>query len=346
MENKKGSLLLLSIAAIGLLFGGYFAIEEWFIEPSFATNDAMIWTLPLVSYIFLALTSTGISILLTGGELIGNQVIKAHKSILLITALSLLIGAFASLATELGSFLNVFWLLITPNPTSPIWWMGTLYSIELGLLGIKLFALLSGRKFSFDRWLSVGTLVIAVSASLVLGSVFGTAISRVGYYGMDASVLTFTFALASGLCVAPLLLTSDKRDVLVLPGRIVLALLAMLLVVKAVYLTRSSIPAEMQWLSLLVPFALAVSAVLYKSSPQLCALIALPTILYTELAFVIQGQVQALGPKQTWFDTTQAYMPNIAEVGVFIFGCSVAYLCFYVLRAFAPSNSEEKEAIA
>ena len=84
---KTANLLFLALSAVGLLFGGYFAFEEWFIEPSFATNDAMIWTLPLVAYIFLALSSTGVSIVLTSGELLNNKVIKAHKPALLLAAI-------------------------------------------------------------------------------------------------------------------------------------------------------------------------------------------------------------------------------------------------------------------
>lgn len=329
MKTWNFNLLFLALSAAGLLFGGYFAIEEWFIGPSFATSDGQVWTLPLVTYVFLALASTGISILLTTGELLDNEIIKAHKSLLIITALSLLIGAFASLATELGSLLNIFWLVLTPNLKSPIWWMGTLYSIELILLGIKFYALLSARHFSFERWLSIGTLCVAVAASLVLGSVFGTAIGRAGFYGMDASILTFLCALASGLSLAPLLLSPEKRAVLLLPGRVVLGILALLLAVKYVYLARSSVLAELTWVELWMPLMLLVALLVYQAKPAISAIIALPTLLLVELAFVIQGQLQVLGPKQTWLGAMQSYQPNLAEMAILVFGCSVAYLCFF-----------------
>ncbi|MEH6534213.1 MAG: hypothetical protein V7735_23165 [Photobacterium frigidiphilum] len=340
MKTRNFNLLFLALSAAGLLFGGYFAIEEWFIGPSFATNDGMVWTLPLVAYIFLALTSTGISILLTSGELLGNEIIKAHKSLLLITALSLLIGAFAALTAELGSFLNVFWLLLTPNLKSPIWWMGTLYSIELILLGVKFYALLSKRHFGFERWLSAGTLCVAVAASLVLGSVFGTAIGRVGFYGMDASILTFLCALASGLSLAPLLLSPEKRAVLLLPGRLVLGILALFLVVNYIYLARGSILAELPWVGFWMPLLLLVALMTYQAKPAISAMIALPTLLLVELAFVIQGQLQVLGPKQTWLGAMQSYQPNLAEVGILVFGCSVAYLSFYVFKQAIARTSE------
>lgn len=332
MKTDNFNMLFLALSAAGLLFGGYFAVEEWFIGPSFATNDGLVWTLPLVTYIFLALASTGISILLTCGELLGNETLKAHKSLLLITALSLLIGAFAALATELGSLFHVFWLVLTPNLKSPIWWMGTLYAIELMLLGIKFYAMLSERTFSFERWLSAGTLCVAVAASLVLGSVFGTVIGRIGFHGVDASILTFLCALASGLSLAPLLLIPEKRTVLLLPGRLVLGILALLLAVNYVYLARGSILAEQPWVALWMPLLLLVALITYQTKPAISAMVALPTLLLVELAFVIQGQLQVLGPKQTWLGAMQSYQPNLAEVGILIFGCSVAYLCFFVFK--------------
>ncbi|MDX1302897.1 hypothetical protein [Photobacterium sp.] len=332
MKTDNFNMLFLALSAAGLLFGGYFAVEEWFIGPSFATNDGLVWTLPLVTYIFLALASTGISILLTCGELLGNEAIKAHKSLLLITALSLLIGAFAALATELGSLFHVFWLVLTPNLKSPIWWMGTLYAIELLLLGIKFYALLSERTFSFERWLSAGTLCVAVAASLVLGSVFGTVIGRIGFYGVDASILTFLCALASGLSLAQLLLIPEKRAVLLMPGRLVLGTLALLLVVNYVYLARGSILAEQPWVALWMPLLLLVALMTYQAKPAISAMVALPTLLLVELAFVTQGQLQVLGPKQTWLGAMQSYQPNLAEIGIFVFGCSVAYLCFFWLK--------------
>lgn len=325
MENNQLSLPLLVLSAAGLLFGGYFAVEELVIGPFFSTNDGLVWTLPLVTYIFLALTSTGLSILLAAGELFDHAAIKAHQSPLLLAALSLLVGAFASLATELGSPLHVIWLLLSPNLGSPIWWMGTLYAIELVLLAVKLF----GR--SSTRSLTIATLVVAIAAAVVLGSVFGTVVARDGFYGVDASLLTLLCALASGLSLAPLLMSADNRAALLQPGRILLGLLTLLLVVKSVYLLRGGLPTEATWINWWMPALLLIALLGYRAMPALSALIALPVLLLVELAFVIQGQLQVLGPKQSWLGPEQTYVPNLPEIGIMIFGCSVAYLCFRLL---------------
>mgnify|MGYP003668588888 FL=1 len=331
MNTNTSSRLLLALSAIGLLFGGFFAVEELFIQPSFMTNDGLVWTLPLVTYIFLALASTGVSIVMASAELTGNEAVNAHKPVLLIAALSLLVGAFAALATEMGSPLNVFWLLLSPNLNSPIWWMGTLYSIELALLGIKLFALLSGKEQGRGHILTIATLAVAVLAALVLGSVFGTVTGREGFSGLDASLLTLLCALTSGAVLVPLLVNSTARHSMLQPGRILIGALSLLLVVKYVYLVRGSVPSEVSWVALWMPILMVGALASYRAMPVLAALIAMPTLLFIELSFVIQGQLLVLGPKQTWLGSLQSYAPNMAEMGILAFGCSVAYLCYFVL---------------
>ncbi|WP_019614355.1 hypothetical protein [Psychromonas ossibalaenae] len=332
MKTANCNIMFLALSVAGLLFGGYFASMEWFVGPSYVANDGLFWTLPLVAYIFLALTSTGISILMTAGELLDNKAVKAHKLSLLTAALSLLIGAFAALATEMGSPFHVIWLLFSPNLSSPIWWMGTLYAVELLLLGFKYYLLLRGRPSNSEQWLTSAALCVAVAAALVLGSVFGTAVGRTGYQGADASVLTLLCALASGLSLAPLLFKEQAREVLLLPGRRLLAGLAVFLLTLYLYSARSTVLADIAWVQLWMPLLLLASMLVYKAKPAVSALIALPTLLLVELFFVIQGQLQVLGPKQTWLGAVQSYLPNTAEIAILIFGCSVAYLCFFLFN--------------
>ena len=78
----------------GLAVGGVFAIRELVVGHTFATNHGLVWTLPLVTYIFLALMSTGVSIVLAYGICARNQELLAQQRSLLILAIALLIGGF------------------------------------------------------------------------------------------------------------------------------------------------------------------------------------------------------------------------------------------------------------
>ena len=42
---------------------------------------------------------------------------------------------------------------------------------------------------------------------------------------------------------------------------------------------------------------------------------------------------------QTWLGTVQSCVPNLAEVGILIFGCSIAYLCFAILKSLLVRQS-------
>ncbi|EOW9398006.1 hypothetical protein ACXAJL_001977 [Vibrio cholerae] len=328
--------ILLIISLAGLVFGGFFAIEEWFIQPSFSTNDAMIWTLPLISYIFLALSSTGVSIVYAYGSLKQIEGIEANKLPLIGLALGLLVGAFASLATEMGSPLHVFWLVFSPNLLSPIWWMGTLYSIELLLLFIKLTMILFDKHSSLDTFLTYATLIVAVTASLVLGSVFGTVIGREGYSGIDASLLTFISALSSGVAMILLMSKNEINDYYLNAARWMFGLLTMFVTIKWVYLARAHVLEEPQWLPIVSVLGVALAWLLVKTLPKISASLLLASVFSIELAFVIQGQNYVLGPKNTWFGTSINYSPNIAEIGILVFGVSIAVIAYNVIVQGVP----------
>jgi hypothetical protein len=97
------------------------------------------------------------------------------------------------------------WLLLSPNPASPIWWMGTLYSIELVLLIGKLVLDLRGMHGRYDRPLGWGTLVVAAAAAITIGAVFGTVGGRPDYHGAYLSIVTLTSAVVDGTAAIVLL---------------------------------------------------------------------------------------------------------------------------------------------
>ncbi len=329
--------------AILFLTGAVFAGNELFVGHSFATNDGMIWTLPLVTYMLLALASTGASIVLAAGELLGIDAVKQQKRGLLILAISLLMGAFAALFTELGSPLNAFWLFITPNFSSPIWYMGTFYSIELLLLGVKLWRELRGQHSAIDPILARATLFVALAACTTLGSVFGTAIGRTGFAGIDASVLTVLLALASGGAALVLGSNSESRPTFIKVLRYSATAVAFFVAVKWIYLTRSSEMLRTDWVNPGIFILFAISALISLQAPRLAALLTLVASLWTELAFVVGGQLTTLGPKTTWLGVEQTYLPNLPELGILVFGIGTALLILKVMQIAAPWLAVEKK---
>ena len=329
---------------MGLLFGAYFAIDELSAGGSFATNNGMIWTLPVVTYIFLALMSTGVSIVLGYGALTEKAEIMDQQRSLLILAISVLIGGFVALRAELGSPLHLIWFVLSPNLSSPIWYMGALYTIELVLLLVKLLMDLRGRHGPIDKSLTWAAVAVAVAAALMLGAVFGTVTARVDFHGLHASILTLTVALASGAAVIVLTQSPGGLPQVhmgVLRG--FSALMAILLTLRWRYEMHSSLVDLQGWVELWMIIPFAAVALFGERVPRTAAALIAVAVLWVELAFVITGQSVSLGPMTSWYGTVQAYRPNLAEIGILVLGIAVAAALFQLGRQMWLSPSAPAE---
>lgn len=313
------------LIAVGLVAGGMVGVYEMFFGHLFATNHALVWTLPLVAYIFLALMSTGISLVLAYGLLTRDASITQHTRPLLIMAIGILLGGFTALATELGSVLNLVWILLSPNFSSPIWWMGALYSVELLLLIVKLVMDLKGRHGGFDMPLAWGTLIIAAAAAITIGAVFGTVIGRPDYHGAFLSIVTLVSALVSG--TAAIVLLRPQSTLTETAGRIfrqTALLFAALILVRVAYEAHSTVAGMLGWASIAMLAPFLIAAVLLPRAPRMLALLGILGALWVQYSFIITGQLVSLGQTAHWYGAVQSYQPNLPELLVLVLGIAVA----------------------
>ena len=313
------------LIAVGLVAGGAVGIHEMFIGHWFATNSSLVWTLPLVTYIFLALMSTGVSLVLAYGLIMHDESIKRHTRALLIMAIGMLLGAFTALATELGSLLNMIWILLSPNPNSPIWWMGTLYSIELVLLIVKLVMDVKGHHGVFDLPLAWGTLVIAAAAAITIGAVFGTVIARPDFHGAFLSVVTLVSALVSG--AAAIVLLRSQSNLTETAGRIfrqAALVFAALILIRVAYEAHSTVEGMLGWANIFMLAPFLVAAILLSLAPRLLALVGILGVFWVQYSFIITGQLVSLGQMAHWYGAVQTYQPNIPEALILVLGIAVA----------------------
>ncbi|MBS0002724.1 MAG: polysulfide reductase [Thioalkalivibrio sp.] len=313
------------LIVLGLMIGGAIGLYEMFFGHLFAANNALVWTLPLVTYIFLALMSTGVSIVIAFGLLAQKNAILERTRALLVLAIGLLLGAFTALATELGSILNMIWILLSPNPLSPIWWMGALYSAELVLLIIKLVMDVMGRHGPLDRPLAWATLVVASAAAMMIGAVFGTVIGRADYAGMYTSLFTLPVALVAGFAVIILTQPQGRLTELMTPAYRMLAVLWIILLgLKLFYDAHSPVPALQGWVDFWTILPFVIIALFAGLAPRILAAFGLVATLWVAYNFVITGQLVSLGPNVGWFGEIQAYRPNLPELAILVLGIAVA----------------------
>jgi len=81
---------------------------------------------------------------------------------------------------------------------------------------------------------------------------------------------------------------------------------------------------------MIVPFAAV--ALFGGRVPRTAAALIAVAILWIELVFVITGQSASLGPMTAWYGTVQAYLPNLAEIGILVLGIAVAAALFQLGR--------------
>ena len=130
---------LLGIVILAGLFAAFNCLPKAIISSTPMT--CFIWSLPLGVYIFLALTSSGLTILAAIPLVFGVKKYEPLAKRLVFLAIATLMGGFVSIGLELGNVFHMIYIMLSPNFSSPIWWMGFIYSIELVVLILKFWRL-------------------------------------------------------------------------------------------------------------------------------------------------------------------------------------------------------------
>ncbi|MFW6042560.1 MAG: NrfD/PsrC family molybdoenzyme membrane anchor subunit [Chloroflexota bacterium] len=193
-------LAVLGIAILAGLFTAYKLLTEGL--GALGGTDVVIWPMPIAAYIFFALTSTGLTFVASMPLVFGLKQYEPIAKRAVFLGIASLLAAFAALSIDLGSMANLYFFLISPNISSPIWWMGVLYALELAMLLAKLWLLHKGDWQSrTSKTIGILAFISAIAASATLGLVFGTIGARPAYFGAFAPVYFMVTALLSGLAV-------------------------------------------------------------------------------------------------------------------------------------------------
>ncbi|MGE4424075.1 MAG: hypothetical protein AB7D39_17385 [Pseudodesulfovibrio sp.] len=339
--NKPWTIVLL----LGVLAGLYTATKLLFgSHDILAANDNIVWTLPIGSYVFFALTATGMGLLGSLPKLLGIEALKPWSRRFTFMAIVILMGAFISIGLELGSLGHMIYILISPNPTSPIWWMGMLYSVELALLIAKF---IKEGKSGTPPLLAGASGAVGIAAVMVLGAVFGTAESRPSFFGAYMPIYTLSMSLVAAWAtvtlfdaVAPLSGAGDSET----SGAVGRVLTATLILGASVAVARMGmdfsntqpvfehVGGVLPTIGLLVAL-LVMLPTASKSSRAIrgtAAAITLVSVLTLTMSIIISGQIIPVGPKAEGLPPVLTYAPNLWEVLVFVFSLSFILLVYHL----------------
>lgn len=186
--------LLLAVGAVGavtVLVKGHHAL---------GTSDFIPWGILIAAYVFFAVCSTGLCLVSCLGHVFGVQPLSMVAKRAVLLAIIFLIAGFFVLAMELGHPFNLVYILLSPNFTSAIFWMGALYSLYLVTIVAELhFSEKADHKKA--RTLGLLSFILGILAYSNLGSVFGFLHARPYWEGPYFPVYFILSALLSGTAI-------------------------------------------------------------------------------------------------------------------------------------------------
>lgn len=331
----------------------------------FNTNDVIIWSLPLGAYIFLALTSSGLTLLSAIPLVFGVKKYEPLAKRLVFLAIATLCGAFVSIGLELGNVWHMIYIMLSPNLSSPIWWMGAIYSVELVLLAVKFWRLFMGDRSSLlSKYAGIASFICALAAPLMIGSVFGITESRVTYFGPVMSIYCLLMAMLSGVAffilyamvyhkVAGKPVTAEQRvlyDEISLMLKYVAAGVLVFTLLKIAIESATKVPEFLMIrkyehtfgtvfglqtevaFGLVLPFILLLFNGLRKSEvgKTIASALLWAGTLGMHMEILLSGQSHPIGPKAEQYGEALTYFPSIWEWLVFALALAVM-LALYTL---------------
>lgn len=161
-------------------------------------SDGVIWGLPVVTYVFLALTSTGLTLVSSVAMTFGNKTWYPIAKRAVWLSLVTLVAGFVSLALELGNPFRMLWAIpLNFQPLSPLNWMGVFYAVFLVLGILKFLRIHNGDwNSASSRRIGAAALVTELLAGGMLGMAFGAMAMRPMWFG---SLVPLYFIL-TGVC--------------------------------------------------------------------------------------------------------------------------------------------------
>ncbi len=185
---------------VGVLVGCYAFIAGH--EHVYNNTRDIPWGILISTYAFLAMTSTGLCVLAAVSHLYGGNKLAPTANRLVWGSLITIMGAFTCIGFELeGPHRMLLYNIISPNITSNIWWMGTLYGLAVGIMIVEFWLILT-RQYKTAALVGIAGALAEIAANTCLGGVFATLPSRPFWYGGIVPMLFISSAIMQGAAAA------------------------------------------------------------------------------------------------------------------------------------------------
>ncbi len=205
--------LFFSLLTCGVIAGLAAAGYVFWVGHSEAYNVTreIPWGILISTYVFFVVCCSGLCLVSSLGHVFGvTQFEQISKRAILLAIITMLVG-FGTIAMEINHPIRMaIWVVLSPNFSSPIWWMGALYGGYLVILCLEFYALMKDRH-GMASTLGLLGFVMAMAASSNLGGVFGLLEARPFWYGAFLPLYLILTALVSGGALLALIVYFNHR---------------------------------------------------------------------------------------------------------------------------------------
>lgn len=336
-----GLILSLGLVLANLMSNGHASFNSG--------SDGVTWGLPVVTYVFFVLTSTGLTFVASLAMVFGFKEFYPIAKRCIWVAVVTLVAGFASLAFEIGHPFRMLWAIpLSFQYLSPLNWMGVFYAAYLGLLLLKFQKVNSGDWDSgSSRQLGIASFVAVVIAHGTLGGVFGSMAMRPMWYGGLVPIYFLLTAAVSGAAFAVLITYLTYGDEGNMPAKVkalmtgampkvfaaVLAVVILSVVSRTVTGLWSNadglqvwdhiVASPWYWIELLLMVG-AFFMLLKGGSPLVPSVMVIVSLFIGRYEFIISGQLVPLF-KGSWVPGLISYTPSMTEWMLVLMAFSIVF---------------------
>lgn len=195
-ENKFMALVAVVLTALFMIGVLIYLIHG---HHAYGVTREHPWGLLIAMYIFFVVSSTGLCIVGSFGDVFGFKDYMAVSKRAIFGSIITILSGFAVIAFEIGHPVRMMiYNVISPGLTSAIWWMGTLYGIYLTFMVIEFIFLMRNDMKSAKIFGLIG-LLVGLAAHSNLGGVFGFLNARVVANGVFYPTYFILTAFITGI---------------------------------------------------------------------------------------------------------------------------------------------------
>ncbi len=352
---------MLILIAIGIS-GGLYALYVGH-HHAFGVSRTVPWGIGISTYAYFAIISTGLCGLAALSHLFGGNNLAPLANRMVWLSIAAILGAFIVIGLEIENVWRMpLGVILYPNPTSNIWWMGTLYGMAVGLMFAEIFLIVT-KRFKFAITLGVLAAVTELCANSNLGSVFASLIARPFWYGSQLPIFFLASAFLSGAAAivffthASYALRSSKPGnetfkALQTAGKVMMMMIFLITIATgwkyinafvgsealsdAARLMTSGPLSTSFWvfeigIGLALPFViLAITKLNSVQAMSSAALMILVGQFFSRLNLVVAGQLIPQFAGHEGIPTYYSYAPTGPELAIVLSGIGVLGVCFLI----------------